>query len=171
MENLFHISEEPEIKIFIPRESPQYYKQIKGKVVFAVSDKMLHNYLLPRDCPRVCFYAGENTDEADKLKFFGNSKAKYIINVDERWKETIVKTKLYRYEFNPDSFERLDENAGYFISYNEQIPLNVIVIGDVFTELKNRNAELRFLPSIVKLVNEMAKSTLNYSIIRLRNAK
>lgn len=159
MEKLFHISVEPGIRIFIPRESPQFYSKIKGKVVFAISDKMLHNYLLPRDCPRVCFYAKENTIEADKLKFIENSKATYIINVEERWKEMIAKTKLYRYEFNPDSFEMLEENAGYYISYNEQIPLNVIVIGDVFTELKNRNAELRFLPSIIKLAEQTAKST------------
>lgn len=171
MEKLFHISEEPGIKIFTPRESPQFYDKIKGKVVFAIFDKMLHNYLLPRDCPRVCFYAGENTSGADKLKFIENSNATYVINVEERWKETMAKTKLYRYEFNPDSFEMLDENAGYYISYNEQIHVNETVIDNIFTELKNRNAELRFLPSIIKLAEQTAKSTLNYSIIRLKNAK
>jgi hypothetical protein len=171
LEKLFHISEEPGIKIFIPRKSPQFYKQIKGNVVFAVSDKMLHNYLLPRDCPRVCFYAGEKTSETDRDKFIGKSLNKYIISVEERWKETIKRTKLYKYKFSFENFELLDDNAGYFISYSSQTPVNVTVVEDLFLELEERNVELRFLPSIIKLAEETANSTLNYSIMRLRNAR
>jgi len=171
LERLFHISEEPGIKIFIPRESPQFYKQIKGNVVFAVSDKMLHNYLLPRDCPRVCFYADEKTSERDREKFVGKSLNKNIVNVEERWKETIIKTKIYKYEFSSENFELLDANAGYFISYHFQIPVNVTVVQNLPSELKERKVELRFLPSIIKLAEEASNSTLNYSIIRLRNAK
>ena len=54
---LYHVSEEPDIEVFEPRPSPQNYESIKGNVVFAVNDIMLHNYLLPRDCPRVTYYA------------------------------------------------------------------------------------------------------------------
>lgn len=168
---MFHISEEQGIKVFIPRKSPQLYKQIKDDVVFAVSDKMLHNYLLPRDCPRVCFYTGEKTSEIDKMKFFGDSKNKFIINVEESWREAITKTKLYKYEFSSERFELLDENAGYYISYAIQIPVNITEVKDIFSELRERNVELRFLSFIIKLADEISNSTLDYSIIRLRNAK
>ena len=50
---LFHISEEGGIDQFDPRPSPSFFAEIKGDVVFAISGKLLHNYLLPRDCPRV----------------------------------------------------------------------------------------------------------------------
>lgn len=79
---LFHISEEPGIHIFEPRPPPSFFKEIDGDVVFAINDRLLHNYLLPRDCPRVTYFATPETTEADKEKFIGNTAADYIIVVE-----------------------------------------------------------------------------------------
>ena len=46
---LFHISAEPGIEVFEPRPS-QYTSE---PVVWAITAERLHNYLVPRDCPRV----------------------------------------------------------------------------------------------------------------------
>jgi sulfur relay (sulfurtransferase) DsrC/TusE family protein len=170
MTKLFHISEEPDIKIFQPRPSPQVYDSIKGDVVFAISDKMLHNYLLPRDCPRVTYYVHSNTKEEEKRKFFGESTADYIINVEEGWKEKIEKAFIYKYAMPEDSFSLLDKIAGYYISYESVTPVSVEVVKDVYKELTKRNAELRFLNNLQKLAEDVKKTGLNYSIIRLRNA-
>jgi hypothetical protein len=66
---LFHISEEPNIALFEPRPSPSFFESITGDVVFAISDELLHNYLLPRDCPRVTWYPSDTTTETDKERF------------------------------------------------------------------------------------------------------
>src|SRR5438105_6770579 len=116
-QSLFHISDNPRIKIFEPLSAPAYPNIIMGKVVFAISDTMLHNYLLPRNCPRVTFYAGPETSEADKSKFLGTTTAEYVICVESGWLTEIQRTTLYRYEFLPNTFALFDECAGYYISY------------------------------------------------------
>ncbi|MDB4902803.1 MAG: hypothetical protein JWQ63_2084 [Mucilaginibacter sp.] len=65
-ERLFRISEEPGIKIFEPRTSPSHFENISENVVYAISGNLLHNYLLPRDCPRITYYLLSKTTEADK---------------------------------------------------------------------------------------------------------
>jgi hypothetical protein len=167
---LFHISEEPGIKIFEPRPSPSYFENISGNVVYAISGSLLHNYLLPRDCPRITYYLSVKTTEADKEKFIGNSIASHIIIVESGWYKRIKETTLYCYELLNDGFTLLDECAGYYISYLPVIPLSVIPINDIMAELLSRNIELRFTPSLIKLADAVVKSSLNFSIIRMRNA-
>lgn len=170
MEKLFHISEEPDIKIFHPRPSPQHYDSIKGDVVFAISDKLIHNYLLPRDCPRVTYYISPQTSARNKDKFFGDSTAEYIINVETGWQERIKKVKLYKYEFSPENFVLLDETAGYYVSDKAETPIAVAGITDIGHELEKRNVELRCLPEIQSIAKEIATSSLSFSIIRMRNS-
>lgn len=164
---LFHTSEEPDIKIFHPRPSPQLYKTIKNNVVFAVSEKLLHNYLLPRNCPRVTYYKGAHTSEEDLKKFFGESTKGYIINVEEAWKERIQKATLYKYEFEPDNFTLLDETAGYYVSSESEATVNVTEITNVIAEIGKRNAELRFLSELKSIASEVVNSSLKFSIIRM----
>ena len=54
---LDHVSDVPNIDRFHPRIAPTTTATELGKVVWAVDEEHLHNYLLPRDCPRVTFYA------------------------------------------------------------------------------------------------------------------
>jgi hypothetical protein len=92
---LFHISDQAGIKMFEPRPSPSHFDEITGDVVFAISEQLLHNYLLPRDCPRVTFYAAAETTEEDKNTFLNCTAADYIIAVESGWYRQIADTKLY----------------------------------------------------------------------------
>jgi hypothetical protein len=167
---LFHVSEQPGITLFEPRKSPSCFPAIKGDVVFAIADKLLHNYLLPRDCPRVTWYAGAQTTNSDKDRFIGASAADYIIVVESGWYRLIQEAILYCYEFPVESFSMLDECAGYYISYEAVSPLYVTPVTDIVTELLSRKVELRFTPSLIRLADEVSKSSLNFSLIRMRNA-
>ena len=168
---LFHISEEPGIHLFEPRPSPSHFDDIKGDVVFAITDDLLHNYLLPRDCPRVTWYAGAKTNQADKKRFVGNSAANYIVVVESGWYQRIKETTLYCYEFPAENFTLIDECAGYYISYNPIVPISIKSINDIMAELLKRNIELHFTSSLIQLADAVSKSTLNFSLIRMRNAK
>lgn len=168
---LFHVSEDPGITEFHPRPSPQFYESIQEDVVFAISQEMLHNYLLPRDCPRVTYYANAGSAVEDVRKFIGNSNSKYIINVEECQRTAILQTKLYLYEFAHHDFELLDESAGYYISYKSVIPLKVIQIKNIPEELKKYDVELRYHSQLKQLAENISDSSLQYSIIRLRNAR
>jgi hypothetical protein len=167
---LFHISEQPGIELFEPRPSPSVFEQITGDVVFAISDSLLHNYLLPRECPRVTYYASSDTSAADKAKFWGSSNADYIITVESTWYQRIADATLYCYEFPTDNFTLLDECAGYYVSYLQVEPIAERVISNPIAEILKRNIELRFAPNLKELAAAVAKSTLNFSLIRMRNA-
>ena len=167
---LFYVSENPDIKIFRPRLSPAHYDQIKGDVVFAVNDMFLHNYFFPRDCPRIAYYRNEQTSKEDVEKFFNISTADYILTVENLWYKKIKDIPLYCYEFPTDTFSLLDECAGYFISYETVEPVSVKKISDPVQELLSRNVELRFTPSLWTLAELLKASSLNFSMIRMRNA-
>ena len=69
-----------------------------------------------------------------------------------------------------DAFECLDECAGYFVSRVPVTPVRVEVYDDLVAELLRRGVELRFVPSLWRLHDAVAASTLQFSMIRMRNA-
>src|SRR5262245_33710332 len=68
---LFHVSEGPGIERFEPR--PSSYTD--DPVVWAIDAARLRNYLVPRECPRVTYYAGPETTADDVQRFLGSSPA------------------------------------------------------------------------------------------------
>lgn len=131
---------------------------------------MLQNYLLPRDCPRVCYYAKTDSTQEDIIKYIGNTNKKFMINVEEHWNDRINSVTLYLYEMPSESFELLDSGAGYYVSYKTIKPNSVLKVVELPAELEKRYAELRALPSLKQLAEEISASSLQFSIMRLRNA-
>lgn len=162
---LFHVSDEPDIRIFEPRSSVY----IEDPVVWAIDLDRLPNYLLPRDCPRVTYYAGAATTAVDIERFLGSSRA--VIAVESDWFERIRSTRLYCYHLPTETFTLHDDCAGYHISASAVTPVHVDVFDDVIGEILKRNIEMRFLPNLWKLCDEVAKSSLQFSNIRMRNAQ
>jgi hypothetical protein len=161
---LFHISEESGIERFEPRASEYAIEP----VVWAIDVGRLRNYLLPRECPRVTYYAGCETTAADVERFLGSSPA--VVAVESHWLKQLRSCRLYCYHLPPETFECLDECAGYFVSRVPVIPVLVEVFDDPIAELLRRGVELRFVPSLWLLRDAVAASTLLFSLIRMRNA-
>jgi hypothetical protein len=161
---LFHVSEEPGIARFEPRPSPY----ADEPVVWAISADRLCNYLLPRDCPRVTYYAGADTTAADVERFLGSSAI--VVAVEGDWLARIPSSRLYCYQLPPDSFECVDECAGYSISRKSVEPLRVEVVDDLLAALLERGVELRFVPELWPLRDAVVSSTLQFSLIRMRSA-
>ena len=171
-ERLFHVSDRPDITLFEPRPpDPVNPLNLGRPVVWAIAERLLHNYLLPRDCPRVTFYARPDSDPADVARFFGHTAARYVVAVESGWLEAIRDTVLYLYELPNVDFEMVDEGAGYFVSSHAITPLSVRRVDDLPGELVGRDVELRFTPSLWPLYDAVAASTLQFSIIRMRNAR
>ncbi len=169
---LFHISETAGIERFDPRPSPSFFSAIRGDVVFGISGSLLHNYLLPRDCPRVSFYAAPGTTVSDRERFFGLSSARFVVAIEAAWLQRVAATRLYRYEFPVGGFELLDAVAGYYVSYESVTPMEERRIDDCVSELLvSGDVELRIVPELWSLGNAVAGSSLGYSLIRMRNAK
>ena len=161
---LFHISEEPGITRFEPRAS----EYATGLVVWAIEEPRLCNYLVPRECPRVTYYAGAGTTAADAQRFLGSSPA--VVAIESGWLERLRSTRLYCYHMPEETFECLDACAGYFVSRVPVVPSRTEVIDDPVGELLRRSVELRIAPSLWSLRDAVVASSLQFSLIRMRNA-
>jgi hypothetical protein len=161
---LFHVSEEPGIERFAPRPSPN----ADEPVVWAVDADRHRNYLLPRECPRVTYYAGPETAAADVERFLGSSPA--VIAVESAWLERVRSCRLYCYHLPPQTFTCLDKCAGYYVSRQPVVPTAVEVVEDLLAALLGRGVELRFVPNLWPLRETVVSSTLRFSLIRMRNA-
>jgi hypothetical protein len=161
---LFHISEESGIGQFEPRPS----EYARGRVVWAIDASHVRNYLVPRECPRVTYYAGPETTSADVERLLGSSAA--VVAVESGWLDRLRSCRLYCYHLPPETFECLDECAGYFVSRVPVVPARVDVLDDPMAALLARGVELRFVPSLWPLRDVVVASSLQFSLIRMRNA-
>ena len=114
------------------------------------------------------YYAGTQTTAADAERFLGASPA--VVAVESAWLERLRSCWLYCYHLPPETFECLDECAGYFVSRQPVVPARVQVIEDVLAALLSCGVELRFLPNLWPLRDTVLSSTLRFSVIRMRNA-
>jgi hypothetical protein len=160
---LFHVSEDRSIDSFEPR-APQG----EGPVVWAIDAERLRNYLLPRDCPRVTYYAGPATTREDIATFLGSSRA--VVAIERGWLGRLRSCRLYCYHLPPTTFECIDECAGYFVSRVAVAPTHVEVIDDAVAQLRQRGAELRIVPNLWPLRDAVVASSLRFSMIRMRHA-
>ena len=161
----FHVSEDAGIERFDPRPSAYTAEP----VVWSIDADRLRNYLLPRECPRVTFYAGPQTTPADRTRFVGPRAA--VVAIEHGWLERIRASRLFCYHLPPDTFACIDRSAGYFVSRVPVVPVRIEAIDDAIAELQRRNVELRLESNLWPLRDAVASSTLMFSIIRMRNAQ
>lgn len=160
---LFHVSEQQGIDRFRPRA-----RKVGDPVVWAISDIRLHNYLLPRDCPRVTFCAGAQTTLQDRERFLTDFD--YVVAIEYSWLMQCYRTTLFVYEFDPSLFKEEDETAGYYTCRETVAPIAAYEINDVFQALYDRKVEIRILPTLWYLRERVIQSSLDFSIIRMRHA-
>jgi len=165
-ERIWHISETSGIERFEPRPDSDGRER-----VWAIGESRLHNYLLPRDCPRVTFYAAATTSAADRARFFSVSDTESVVAIERGWLDRVRNTRLYLYQFAPDDFELTDAIAAYWISERTATPVERAVVDDPLAELTRRAVELRVLSSLWPLRDAVVASTLGFSIIRMRYAQ
>ena len=161
---VYHISEKPDIRTFEPRS----VEPTGESLVWAIDGERLCNYLVPRECPRVTFYAGERTTPADRERFLGSSAA--VVAIEAEWFRRMRSCRLFCYHLPDDTFECFDKTAGYFVSRAAVTPIRVEVVEDPARAILQRGGELRVLSNLWSLRDAVVESTLEFSIIRWRNA-
>lgn len=169
MTRLFHLSEEKNIQKFIPRESK---KQWGGAMyVWAISEGKIHNYLLPRDCPRICI----TTNKLDIFKEWIDTEKpknrKAIIFVSTDWIEKIRNCTLYRCEFDNSKFTEIDKIAGYYVSSLIEVPIETTKINNCLRALEILNVELAIVDnsSLVEIKNKVVQNLIEFSVIKWSN--
>ena len=78
--------------------------------------------------------------------------------------------KLYVYSFAPEPFALHPEPGGFYVSEREVVPERCRPVGDLLARHAEAGIELRFTPSLWPLQRAVAASSLQFSMVRLRNA-
>lgn len=165
---LFHVSEDFGIARFDLRPVPSPDSGVTGLAVWAVSEPSLPNYLLPRDCPRICFRASERTSAEDRERFL--TGAIHVVAFEARWLERVRSTPLALYEMPSGTFTAVDQGAGYWISREGVAPRGMTVVESPLAALTAAGVEVRVLQDFWPLRDAVVASSLRFSIIRTRNA-
>lgn len=159
---LHHVSDDPRIARFEPRVIGDGLP-----LVWAIDDDHLCNYLLPRDCPRVCFRGGPSSTNEDVALLDG---ARIVIGIEAVWEERVRTGSVAVYEMPAEGFVLTDATAGYWTSADPVTPTGVRTVNDLPAELTARSVRLLVLPSLWELADRVKASTLDFSLIRMRNA-
>lgn len=166
---LYHFSEDATIKVFTPRPTPSF--PYLSPAVWAIDQNHANLYYFPRDCPRVIYWKTDFTSEQDIKKFFPDPNVEKVFVIENQWLERICHTQLFRYTFPPSTFQLFDQAkaAGYYVSFEEVIPLKVEPMGKLLEKLLSEKVELRFTPDLHPIRDSVISSSLEFSIIRFRN--
>jgi hypothetical protein len=165
----YHFSEKSHISVFHPRKHTSFAE--RPPMVWAIDQERSPLYLLPRDCPRIGFWATPQTSGSDRQKYLHAASAEKVIAIESGWLDRIQSTKLYKYTLQPTHFKIMDEGAGYFISYETEYPVKVEEVGPLLQAITQEGVELRIVPTLQPLYEQLPETTLHFSMIRMRNAK
>jgi hypothetical protein len=149
----------------IPRPSPAGTLHEGREWVWAVDEEHLPNYLLPRECPRVCWAT------APQLPPLLTAPSARVIAIEHGWVSAMRAARLYVHELDPTDFAELDAVAGYWVSETEATVVRVELIEDCLHALAERDVELRLTASLWPYVDAVVEAGGEFSVIRSRNAR
>jgi hypothetical protein len=162
---LWHVSEDPTIEVFEPHQSELH--ALDEPLVWAVDTHYWWLYWFPRDCPRACFEANEQTTDEDVDRWLDGDRTRRVGVIEWSWFERFRAARLFAYQLPPQTFERWDK---FFVSRDTVAPLELMELGDLLDRHAKAGNELRIAPALYPLWDHVIETTLDFSGIRLRNA-
>jgi hypothetical protein len=124
-------------------------------------------YFFPRDCPRATFWRCARTTAQDVVLLGG---AERVHAIEWRWGERFRDARVFLYRLPGDSFEVMNEEAGYHVARAAIRPIERIEVSDLVRKHAELGIELRIVENLWPLWDRVTASSLCFSGIRLRNA-
>ena len=166
---LWHVSEDPALTRFAPHRAPTALTD--EPLVWAIDTRHLPLYWFPRQCPRCTFWASARASDADVARFLGGDRGARVHVIEKSWQERVRTTSLVAYRMPAETFVEDPEVAGYWLSRVAVEPLDRVTIDDLVGRPAAAGIALRALPELWPLWDDVVASTLEFSGIRLRNAR
>ena len=110
---LFHFSEDPAIRVFVPRPVRVAIDRgpdrawLNDPLVWAIDAVHSRLYLFPRDCPRIVIWPTGETSPEDRRTWFGDVTGRAVAYVEDAWMDRIRSGTLHRYGMPPETFEAM----------------------------------------------------------------
>lgn len=167
MADLWHVSENDSIQRFEPRSNPEH--DSVEPLVWAVDSAHAPAYWFPRECPRGTYWAVRDTsdEDVDRLLLGDRSLRVHLLQAD--CLRAIRSARIVVYRLPPETFEPYARAAGYWVSREPVVPLEVVEVGDLLEKHAEAGIELRIVPRLWPIWQQVIDSTVEFSGIRLRN--
>ncbi len=163
---LWHVSEDTTIERFVPHVSAT---ATSGEPrVWAIDTRHLPLYWFPRECPRGSFWATSETTREDAERLLAGAARVHL--VEAAWLDRMRAARVVAYRL-PDETFTPDEVGGYWSSREPVEPVERVELGDLLGLHASAEIELRLVASIWPLWDRVVASTLEFSGVRLHNAR
>ena len=168
---LLHFSEDPTITRFVPHVAAT--AQVPGAYVWAVDADHAPSYWFPRQCPRAMAWAGPDTTAGDRDRIVGAGCGQRVHAVEYGWLEAMRTVRLYAYRLPAAPFAPVSPTDTHaHVATTAVEPLGrPEPVGDLFACHAAAGIQLRALPNLWSFWDEVITSTVQFSGIRLRNAR
>ena len=161
--HLLHYSEDPTIERFVPHV-PATNPEMPP-MVWTVDDVHAPLFWFPRDCPRITFWT-EDGSPADAL---GPTSGWRVHAIETAWLDRVRACELWVYRFAVEGFEPWPGADGYWVADREHRPIDAAPVGDLLTRHRERAIELRVLPDLRALRDQVIESGYRFSMCRMSN--
>ncbi|WP_018681809.1 DUF6886 family protein [Actinokineospora enzanensis] len=164
---VLHFSEDPTITRFSPHVAVTAAESEPR--VWAVGSPRSPDYWFPRECPRAMAWVGPTTSPDDHDRIIGPGGGTRVHAVEYGWLDAIRTVRLYAYRLPAEPFH----SVGHAMVTTETVePLGPAEpVGDLFALHDEAGIQLRVLPELHAFWAAVTTSTLEFSGIRLHNAR
>jgi hypothetical protein len=168
---LLHFSEDPTITRFVPHvaataQQPEAY-------VWALDADQAPAYWFPRQCPRAMAWVVPDTTAPDRDRILGAGSGERVHVIEYGWLEAMRTVRLYAYRLPAAPFRPFGAPRPH--AYVATCPVDPLgrpePVGDLFACHAAAGIQLRVLPNLWPFWDEVITSTVEFSGIRLRNAR
>ncbi|MGI5284937.1 DUF6886 family protein [Nonomuraea polychroma] len=167
---VLHFSQDPTIERFLPHVAPTSTQS--EPYVWAVGHDRCPDYWFPRACPRAMAWVGPHTTEEDKVRIIGPGCGERVHAIEYGWLDALRDVELYAYRLPAGDFAPIGDPPHAMVSTVPVEPLGPPErVGDLFALHEEAGIQLRVLPNLWPFWHEVTESTLEFSGIRLRNAR
>ncbi|BCY14912.1 DUF6886 family protein [Actinoplanes sp. L3-i22] len=165
---VLHFSEDPSITRFVPHVAAT--AQQSEPYVWAVDAEQAPSYWFPRDCPRALAWTVPSTTESDRDRIVGAGCGERVHAIEFSWLAAMRSTSLYAYRLPAERFRPFGTHA--WVATSPVTPLAPpSPVGDLIEVHSAAGIQLRILPGLWPFWDAVTASTLDFSGIRLRNAR
>ena len=168
---LLHFSEDPSIRTFelhVARtaQQPESY-------VWAVDASLAPAYWFPRECPRAMAWVASGTTDRDRDRVLGPGGGDRVHAVEYAWLDAFRSAQLYAYRLPAAQFRPFGHPRPHaWVSTEAVRPLSEPQrVPDLLSLHEEAGIQLRVLPDLWPFWDVVITSSLDFSGIRLRNAR
>jgi Family of unknown function (DUF6886) len=163
---LWHVSEDDSIRRFEPHRAPT--SSLDEPLVWAIDTRHLPLYWFPRACPRATFWASSTTTGEDVVRFLDGDRDARSHVVEPDWLGAMRLARVVAYRLPAETFEPWDR---FWISRTAVEPLELLELGDLVERHERAGIGLTTAADLLAVWQQVIASSLDYSGIRLRNAR